>query len=453
MTPEVIVIGAGVAGLAAAVQLAEAGCRVTVLEASDRVGGRIRTVYVGDAPVELGAEFVHGKPPELLSLLDELGLQRYEISGTDVSFAPDGTLHAHDEDSAEDDAGDPFALLHRVTQWAADHPADDMAFADFVRRHAADAGDVGSATGYVEGFNAADAAEISVQSLAVQQRAEDGIDGGTNAHVRGGYAQLPERLAERLRRAGGALAFRQHVTEVHWQSKGEQTASPSLVRCVCAGGEVFEANAVVVTLPLGVLQDGAVRFQPEPGDVLQQAARMRMGQVCRNTLVFRRRWWAEIEHPAHDSLRTLGFLLPEQRVPGRHFNVFWTGYPATEPVLTAWVGGPSASAFDDLDDHAIAHIACGDLARIFGLSRETVLNELQSHHLHSWQRDPLARGAYSWVPVGAVDASAKMAEPVGNTLFFAGEHTDTTGHWGTMHGALRSGLRVARQVLAAFGHA
>ena len=115
--------------------------------------------------------------------------------------------------------------------------------------------------------------------------------------------------------------------------------------------------------------------------------------------------------------------------------------------MTAWTGGPHAAAFLSLDEHAIAHLACAELARIFGLEREAVLSELKSHHTHDWTRDPLFSGAYSWVPVGAVDASAKMSEPVSGTLYFAGEHTDVTGHWGTVHGALRSGLRAARQVL------
>lgn len=449
----VLVVGAGIAGLVAAMRLIEAGCRVTVLEAADRVGGRIYTVHAGGAAIELGAEFVHGSPPELLALLDELGLEKYAVGGTDVSFAPDSTLHPHtDDDSAdtEEDPGDPFALLGLVEDWAEGHPAEDMAFADFVRLHAPGVADVGSATGYVEGFNAADATEISVQSLAVQQRAEDSIGGSTNWHVHGGYAQVSQRLLERLLAAGGQVHLQRAVSDVRWTPHGEAQGI-GCVTCVCRDGELFHADAAVVTLPLGVLQSRAVRFDPEPGVVLQQAERMRMGQVCRINLVFRRRWWAEIDHRTHEALQTLGFLLPEDRMPGPHFNVFWTGFPSVAPVLTAWIGGPSAAAFDELDDHAIAHIACGDLARIFDLSRETVLDELASHHLHNWQRDPLARGAYSWVPAGAVDASARMAEPVGNTLFFAGEHTDTTGHWGTVHGALRSGLRAARQLTAARG--
>ncbi len=439
---DVIVVGAGVAGLIAAVRLADAGWSVTVLEASDRVGGRIHTVHRGDVALELGAEFVHGKPPELLACLHELQIEKYELGGTDISFSPDGALYPHEDAASDEDEDDhgPFTLLEELTRWSEAHADEDLSFSEWLALHPVSKEQAASATGYVEGFNAADATEISVRSLAVQQRAEDSIDGDTSFHVRGGYDRLTEALAERLRLAGGKIGFSERLVEIQW-TRGS-------AHCLCGDGALFGADKVIVTLPLGVLQQGAVRFVPAPGDVLQHAARMRMGQVCRINLLFKRRWWAEIDHPQHEALQDLGFLLPIQRQEGAHFSVFWTGFPAPDPVLTAWVGGPGAAAFDDLEDHAIAHIACGDLARVFGLSQEQVLDELVSHHLHHWQRDPLARGAYSWVPAGAVDASEKMSQPVEDTLYFAGEHTDTTGHWGTVHGAMRSGLRAASQVLA-----
>jgi monoamine oxidase len=436
----VIVVGAGVAGLTAAVKLAEAGWTVIVLEASDRVGGRIRTAHVGNVAIELGAEFVHGKPPELLAMLDELKLPRYELGGTDISFSPDGMLHPHDDASSDDDDAGPFALLEELTRWSEAHPEEELSFSQWLARQSVSDEQAASVTGYVEGFNAADATQISVRSLAVQQHAEDSIGGDTSFHVRDGYDRLTAALAQRLRRAGGHVALSTRLVDVQWTRRA--------AHCLCDGGQKFSADKVVVTLPLGVLQHGDVRFVPDPGDMLQQAARMRMGHVCRVNLLFKRRWWAALEHSQHEALQKLGFLLPAQRAEGAHFNVFWTGFPSLDPVLTAWVGGPAADVFDALDDHAIVHIACGDLARIFGLTQDQVLDEMESHHMHNWQRDPLARGAYSWVPAGAVDASEKMSQPVEDTLYFAGEHTDTTGHWGTVHGAMRSGLRAADQVLA-----
>ncbi len=424
------------AGLAAAVKLAEAGTDVTVIEAGDRVGGRIRTVRPGGVAIELGAEFVHGKPPELLELLRELDLERYELAGTEVTFGSDGTLDASEDTNGQ---GDPFDLLEELVQWSEAHPEQDMAFRDWLAACSASPRQAAGVTGYVEGFNAADAQQISVQALAAQQRAEDAIDGDNNSHVRGGYDGVTEASFRHFRRAGGNLCLRQRVVEVRWQ-RGH-------VNCICADGQAFHGTHAVVTLPLSVLQHGDVRFTPAPGGVLHQASRMRVGQVCRINLIFQRRWWAELAHPQHDALQRLGFLLPSARTEGAHFNIFWTGYPSLDPVLTAWAGGPASAAFDALDDHAIAHVACGDLARIFDLRPEQVLDELQSHHMHHWERDPLARGAYSWVPAGAVDASEQMTKPVEDTLYFAGEHTDTTGHWGTVHGAMRSGLRAARQIL------
>lgn len=439
----VLVVGAGVAGLIAAVKLAEAGCNVTVLEARERVGGRILTAHAGDAAVEHGAEFVHGEPLELFDLLEDLDLPTYELTGNNIHYTSDGSLFVEDDDdeASEDASDDPFAVLERMTVWSEEHPHEDLTFREYVAREGADEELASGATSYVEGFNAADASRISVRSLALQQRAEDSIHGDKSFHVTGGYECLPHALARRLKRAGGKVRTIAIVREVKW--------SAGHVAITLASGETLTADSAVITLPLGVLQAGSVRFTPAPADVLEDASRMAMGHVCRVNLVFRSRWWADLPHPQHDGLQELSFLLPTERTSADepHFYVFWTGFPSLDPVLTAWSGGPAADRFAALNDHEIAHIACADLARIFGLSNDQVLDQLASHHSHDWQRDPFSMGAYSWVPAGAVDASSRMSRPVENTLFFAGEHTDTTGHWGTVHGALRSGLRAAAQVL------
>ena len=90
--------------------------------------------------------------------------------------------------------------------------------------------------------------------------------------------------------------------------------------------------------------------------------------------------------------------------------------------------------------------ACVSLARVYGVAADDVRSELISTHTHDWAGDPFSLGAYSYVPAGALDAPRAMTEPAEDTLFFAGEHTDVTANWGTVHAAVRSGLRVARQV-------
>ncbi|HEX6773748.1 MAG TPA: FAD-dependent oxidoreductase, partial [Acidobacteriaceae bacterium] len=91
------------------------------------------------------------------------------------------------------------------------------------------------------------------------------------------------------------------------------------------------------------------------------------------------------------------------------------------------------------------------LEQIFSLTPHSLDSELRNCHMHDWQHDPYTLGAYSYAPTGAADCSTRMSQPVDDTLYFAGEHTDTTGHWGTVHGAMRSGLRAAKQVLEAGG--
>ncbi len=103
------------------------------------------------------------------------------------------------------------------------------------------------------------------------------------------------------------------------------------------------------------------------------------------------------------------------------------------------------------DPAKLLQSALRSLETIFGLETASLERELLSWHLHDWQRDPYSLGAYSYAPVGALDSSEHMTEPAEDTLYLAGEHTDVSGHWGTVHGALRSGLRAARQILAAEG--
>ena len=121
---------------------------------------------------------------------------------------------------------------------------------------------------------------------------------------------------------------------------------------------------------------------------------------------------------------------------------WWTTAPIVSPLLTGWAGGSRAQR--KMDAGGIAREGLHTLERLFAISLQ---DQFVAAHFHDWQRDPYARGAYSYAPAGSAGSSAILAEPVENTVLFAGEHTDTTGHPGTVHGALRSGLRAGRQAL------
>jgi phytoene dehydrogenase-like protein len=429
---DVLVIGAGVAGLNAGRLLAQAGRRVAILEARDRIGGRIWTQQIPlensqrSLPVELGAEFVHGLPPETWSLIQEAALRTYEVEGSFLWFDGSRLMGTNLQ------LGSAERVLEEMRQGIGEQPpASDLSFADYIKSRAMDPLTARAAVNYVEGFNAADQHRISVAALAKQQAAEDAIASDRLFRVEAGYAAVPGFLAERFIAAGGELILDAPVARIAWQ-RGAVTVE------VTGPGRQYYAHRAVITVPLGVLQAELIEFVPRPADVLFHAHRLAMGPVVRMVLVFKRKFWSE----------DLSFLFAPTEMP----PTWWTPMPHEAPTLTAWAGGPKAAALLRLvtaegDAEALLDQCLATLAKIFALTLVDIRQMLLSWHFHNWQSDTFARGAYSYVPLGALDAPERMSRPVEDTLHFAGEHTDTSGHWGTVHAALATGASAAHQVL------
>jgi monoamine oxidase len=426
---DVLIIGAGVAGLNAARLLAEAGRRVAILEARDRMGGRIWTQSIsrkhGQPPiaVELGAEFIHGLPQDTWSLIKQAGLGTYEIEGPAFRF--DGSRLA-----ANEQQGAAERVLEDLTQWMRQQPSgSDLSFAEYLKGHALDPLAARAASNYVEGFNAADQDRISVAALAKQQAAEDAIAADRLFRIEGGYAALVNFLADRFIAAGGTLILEAPVKRIAWKrgAVSVKTAGP--------GGDLqYQSKRAVITVPLGVLQAQTIEFVPSPADVLFHANRLKMGAVVRLSLVFKQKFW----DPG------LNFLFAPTESP----PTWWSPVPNDAPVLTAWAGGPKAGSLlkligADRDASALRDLSLSTLAKIFARPLSDIRKMLSSWHMHDWQSDEYARGAYSYVQVGALDAPDKIRIPVEDTLYFAGEHTDTSGHWGTVHAALATGSAAA----------
>lgn len=142
-------------------------------------------------------------------------------------------------------------------------------------------------------------------------------------------------------------------------------------------------------------------------------------------------------------MEDLSFLFATNEMP----PVWWTPHPEVSNTLTGWVGGPRSEAFSGMSAHELGQAACAALGRIFSVATVDLHDMLLACETHNWQLDPYSLGAYSYIATGGLEAPARMTVPVEGTLYFAGEHTDTTGHWGTVHAAMRSGLRVAAQIL------
>jgi monoamine oxidase len=431
---EIIVVGAGIAGLSVARALAEAGKRVLILEARDRIGGRIYTVRDPESPwpLEMGAEFIHGRPPEFWKLLEEAGLTPFEREGERICQRQ-GALDACEEDGA-------WELLARM------EAEPDRSFSAWLAGQDVPPATAEHAKAFVEGFNAADAGRIGTAALVRQQAAEDAIEGWRSFHLREGYDRVPEFLRDRCEAAGAVMQLETEVRSVRWR-RGQVE-----VRAVIRNRDsdlsrrevIFNAQACVITLPLGVLQARDVAIDPMPAPAQQAIDELAMGAARRLVCVFDEPFWAE-RFPR----MSFAFLEGDLSDPA-FLRTWWTRHPDPAPVLTGWVGGPRA-AVPIADREAFARKAIASLAAAFDLPVETLWRKLRSWHLHDWQSDAYSRGAYSYAPQGALHASEVLAQPCDETLYFAGEHTDTTGHWGTVHGALGSGLRVAEQLLRGQG--
>jgi monoamine oxidase len=426
----VITIGAGMAGLAAAESLAAAGLRVLVLEGRDRTGGRVDTRHERDWPVplEAGAEFMHGLPASLERLRRQVGVRRREVIRR--FGASDGRVLR----SADREWRAALKLLEALPQQGPDRSYARLSRERWWRARASEEVQW-LARSFVEGFNAAPADRISVLSLA-RETASSGTDETRLFHLEGGYGRLVDALEARGRRAGVTVRLGTVVHRIGWRRGQVQVAA----RGVFGQPLPLErARAAVITLPVGILRDRSVRFVPAlPPDKRRALRGVEPGPVLRILLRFRRL-------PAALVRRRFTFL----HVRGASFPAFWRAAPEGDaPVLVAWAAGPAAARLEALDDQARLRAALASLARGLLCSRNDLANTLEAWRLHDWQRDPFSRGAYSYVVPGATAAQERLAAPVEDTLFFAGEATHTGGAIGTVHGALETGTRAAGELLS-----
>jgi monoamine oxidase len=432
MNVDVVIVGAGAAGLAAAADLTRAGLGVQLLEARDRIGGRIHTLRDErwGYPVELGAEFVHGRSPDIWDTARAAGLEIAEMTGRDVC-----------SDAARLKDCDFYEDIERALRSMDCYQQPDRPFSEFigaievppqVRQHA---------TAYVTGFNAARADEISVRSLVEQGKADEAIDGETTYRLHDGYSALVHALLAAADPAKFDLRLNTAVQRVSWQRGAVDVTAES-----DGATQQFRAPRVVITLPLGVLQHGDVEFDPPLAPKQPALGALVIRPVFRVTLTLKRRFWTEMNDAGGKSLSDLRFIFSEEEDVG--FPTWWTAAPAAAPVITGWAAAKRADRLDGMSEHELKHEAVRSLARVLHVPQQTVRDELLAAYIHDWQGDPFSRGAYSYVRAGGYEASKTLAEPLEATLFFAGEATDNAGHHGTVHGAIASGRRAAREVLA-----
>jgi monoamine oxidase len=276
------------------------------------------------------------------------------------------------------------------------------------------------ARGFVQGFFAADPKLVSEKWIAQQDNPTEGA--AESRRIVNGYAALIDHLE---RDVAGDIRFNALVERISWNETG--------VRVYDQAGREYRARAVILAVPLPILQDPTFVIEPEIATLRHAANDLVMGHVMRVNLVVKERFWEK-------KVKDLSFL----QTPTRPFNVWWTHNPLIAPLITGWSGGPPAMEFAESGNIEDASIK--ELSSVFRIHRKRVESLVDSIHTYDWTHDPNIRGAYCYARVGGAFAARTLARDFGDRVFLAGEATDS-GSSGTVEGALVSGKRAASALL------
>jgi len=418
----VLIIGGGAAGLAAARELTAAGAVVRLIEARDRLGGRIHTVpgHRPGLPIELGAEFVHGERNDTWEFIRLAGLRVQEVPDRHL-VASNGTLK-RDARFWEELAG-VFARINTATP-----DQDFQSFLDQAWGLSSQAKKL--AKQYVEGFHAAPANRISIHALARSESAAERDNAIRQFRLADGYAALVRWFERELSSQTVEIRLNNVVQQVSWEPGQVQVQAQTP-----AGRRSLQGARLLITLPLGVWRHegpGAIVFDPALPAKEKALRSLAISPVVKLALEFSERCW-----PTDN----FGFVHSDQG----WFPTWWSDERA--PILTGWAGGPRAEQVRLEGVEAATVEALRSLSRIFKIEYGRLKDGLVASYSYDWQTDPFARGAYTYTPARMIGAAARLAAPLANTLFFAGEATDTEGEQGTVHAALASGGRAAREIL------
>ena len=401
----VVVVGAGLAGLMAAWQLTQRGCEVVVLEARDRVGGRVwsQELIPGDprTVIERGGEFVLDGYDVLREVLAELEL---ELAGTVMSYY-----------EREPRGGGPVsaAEVSECAAWVAAKAAAATERASLAEVAAGWAGHPAALAAYLSRIETTDGVSAGQLSAAVAQDATAGFGWRPGWRVAGGNQQVATRLADRL---GSAVRLASPVSAVQQDDDGVQLSAP---------GATVTGDTAVLAVPMAVLRQLPI-LPPVPG---------------RQRKVWER---SGLAHNAklHMPLNRAAPASAVQSVPGRFWT--WTAADMTgqvQPVLHAFAG----------TEQGLAALAVGDGPTTWAARAAALRPELDTDPAHAvlttWNDDPWAGESYTADTLAAAPGDSDLLAAPAGRLYFAGEHT--AGRWaGLMEGALRSGRRAADEVLA-----
>ncbi|MCB0082175.1 MAG: FAD-dependent oxidoreductase [Caldilineaceae bacterium] len=420
MTYDTIIIGAGAAGLAAARKLSDAQQSVLVLEARDRIGGRIWTDYdFAEFPMEYGAEFIHGEHAATHELV--------QAAQFHTNSAPrKAQLRWGSKTRATAVADLPPALRNTIEKlWAAyrhlptrAYLTNDESLGNYLYRQGFTADEIAMADVLLAQTCCAPINRLSCADL-VREMAVDHA-GLEEFRIVEGYGALLEEYSKGLR-----IECNAPIQSIHWSQEGVELVSNE---------KTYQARRCISTVPVSVLQAGHITFYPALS-VSKQAAISAFRTEAATKLLYRFAeplWDEELVYMMHTGIAAR----------------WWTpGYPRPDAaVIACYVTAERAIAVDAMHEEEALTLGLEELAELLG--RSDVQAACIAAKRIAWAKDPYALGGYAYIPTGAAAARPILAQPEGNVLFFAGEATAHNTNPQTVHGALESGWRAAGEVLA-----
>jgi monoamine oxidase len=428
---DIIIIGGGISGLLAGRELARSGKRVIILEARNRIGGRIHTVDDPsfELPVELGAEFVHGDLPLTLHLLKEAGIKYYPVKGRMVQLV-DGKLTDQNIFNEHNQM-----LVMRLKELE-----NDMTVNDFLETYFGDQRYIrlkNTIKGFVQGYDAADTQRASTFAFRNEWLKEDDW---IQYRIDGGYKRLSDFLGKEFEKEGGRVILKEVVRDIVWKPGHAEIISKQNTR--------YAASAVIVTVPLGILStgegyNGHIRFTPSIPEKIKAVHAMGFGSVIKIVLRFEESFWESdaIEKNAGTNMENVGFIFSDATVP-----TWWTQFPKHASMLTGWLAGPNAAQFKTSSEEDILTAALNSLSSILKTDHVMLKKKLIKYHVANWIVDPFAQGAYTYETPETKKARMTLQKPLDDTLFFSGEALYDGEYTGTVEAALASGLDVVKQI-------
>ncbi|XP_042477338.1 lysine-specific histone demethylase 1 homolog 2-like [Macadamia integrifolia] len=435
----VIIVGSGLAGLAAARQLLSFGFKVVVLEGRNRPGGRVYTQKMGQndklAAVDLGGSVITGIDANPLGVLArQLSIPLHKVRTKCPLYKPDGAPIDEEIDSKVEIIFNK--LLDRATELRKimRELANDISLGSALETLRQLYGVAQSneerqlLDWHLANLEYANAGCLSNLSVAYWDQDDPYEMGGDHCFLAGGNWRLIRAMCE-----GIPIFYGRTVHTIKYGNDGVE---------VVAGDQVFQADMVLCTVPLGVLKNRTIRFEPElPERKLAAIERLGFGLLNKVAMIFPHVFWGE-------DLDTFGCLNKDSHRRGEFFLFYSYHTVSGGPVLVALVAGEAALAFECEDPAVLRQRVLSILRGIYNPKGIDVPDPIQTICTR-WGSDPLCRGSYSHVRVGSSGSDYDiLAESVNRRLFFAGEATNKQ-YPASMHGAFLSGLREASCILRA----